>query len=804
MLACATSAAEARFVAKVDTGPVRIAYSTVEPAPGVPIDDPVFSSTVAVDPQGVAKATVSGLDPLTRYFWRVEDNGVVDNSRTATFLTPPTAGVASSFTFEASGDAGLGGDGGSTGLELLPTRISDHDVHKLIADRMIAEDWLAHIDLGDILYYNFGDPNFAGSTLGDYRRGYDDLFLQSNQVELFQAGNVIHEKDDHEFGPNDSNGDHPDKANWAQIFREREPHHDLPDAGASYRTFIWGRAQIIIWDCRYYRSPNTDPDGSAKTMLGTAQKTWFQNVLNTSTAEIIVIVSTVQWMAGGVDSWPGYATERQEIADMVTASGKAGRVVMLSADAHYLAIDTGGGNAWGGWPCAVFAARDSTPSTASGAYDILEQPGIGQYGTITVTDLGSLITIKLTAWQNGTEVGSYTKAFATSTPTVVTDVTDLVSGSHRAVVEARVVETYQTGEDPDGEEIPVLSGDVSYDATAEIWSNFSLETAGIDEDDWSSMFPRFPDSLLAPYGNEVFVRYGIDTGASVLWTPLGYYRIDDTEQFESSDGPIRLGGNDRMQGLKDARLVQPRQYQSTQTIAAVVFDLVFDVYPDAVIVWDDDTDQLPIGRDLVVEEDRYEALRDIATSHGKVVYFDSLGVLRFEDAPDPDDIVWEMKAGWNGVLVSSSRRVSREGMYNGVVVRGEGATDSPALGVAVDIGVHSPTRWGGRFGKVPRFYSSPLVTSNVGGLAAAEAILRRSIGMPYSVDFGTVTNPALRPRMATRITQKDGNREKHLVETLKVPLSVGAHMTGTTREQTLIQVSSLLPGAATAQPDPGE
>src|SRR5690606_5239025 len=109
-------------------------------------------------------------------------------------------------------------------------------------------------------------------------------------------------------------------------------------------------------------------------------------------------------------------------------------------------------------------------------------------------------------------------------------------------------------------------------------------------------------------------------------------------------------------------------------------------------------------------------------------------------------------------------------------------------------GVSSPTRWGGRFGMVPRCYSSPLVTTNEGGVAAAASILRRSIGMPYSVDFGSVPTPALRPRQAVRVTRRRRNRETRQQDPLRIPLT-GGPMTGTTREQPLVQVGSYRPAS---------
>lgn len=802
MLACAVSDTEARFAVEATVGPVRVVLTMTEPVDGEALADPVYSPPVALDADGCATLAVAGLTPGARYWWRVEDDGVVDDTMTGTFLPAPPAGVPASYTFEASGDAGLGSDGGFTGTELLPHRISNHEIHAFLAHRMLDEGWIARLCLGDMIYYDYGRPGYAGSTTGDYHRGWRDLWLQPNQVAWFLSGSWVHIQDDHDGGPNDWAGEtFPDKINFATVFRQREPHHDLPDTGATYRTWTWGRVQYVMWDCRYYRSDQSTPDGPGKTMLGADQKQWFADILASSTAEAIVVISSVQWMSGGSDSWPGYAHERQEIADLIANTGWAHRLVMLSADAHKLAIDTGGGNRWGGWPCAVFAARDATPSAVSGHYDVLEQGGIGQYGTVTVTDMGSVITIKLTAWQNGTEVGAYTKAFITSTPTIARDIGELVSGSHQALYEARVVTDYQTGPDPDGVEIGIEAGEIVYDATARVWSSMQMETPGIDEYDGSSRFPRFPDSLLAPYGNEVYIRAGIRTGPDVLWVPLGYYRIDDTDQQRTSNGKIRIAGQDRWAGLEDARLLIPRQYRAEQTRSAVVSGLVREVYPDAVIAWDDDSDQLPLGRDLIVERDRAGALTDIAESIGKVTYFDSEGILRFEDVPDPDRIVWDIRAGVNGVLVDSARRVNRDGAYNAVVATGEGSTGAAVQGIAVDVGEHSPTRWGGRFGQKPRFYSSPLLTTGVAAQKAARTILLDHLGVPYSATFGTVPNPALRPRLAVRIEQLDGNREKHVVQSLRMPLVAGALMTGSTREQTLAQVGTILPAAGVAQID---
>lgn len=369
-----------------------------------------------------------------------------------------------------------------------------------------------------------------------------------------------------------------------------------------------------------------------------------------------------------------------------------------------------------------------------------------------------------------------------------------LSGSQLATFEARVLSTFQTGSDPAGTTIPILGGSVIMDATAKVQRILDLETAGADEaDSRRSVYPRRAADLLAPFGTEIFVRRGIDIGTEVLWIPLGYYRIDSAEQDDSPYGPIRLSGSDRMAGIVDARPLQPEEFEATRTVASVFAELVGDVYPDATILFDDESAAATIGRVLVMEESRFAVLQEIATSLGKIMFWDGTGVLRVVTAPDEDTPVWEVKAGHNGVLINAARRVTREGMFNAVVATGEaGETDvPPVVGVAVDAGPNSPTRWGGRFGKVPRFYSSPFITTQIQADNAARQMLRRSIGAPYAVDFGTVVNASLQPYDPIRVTQQDGNRELHVVERLTIPLTAEDAMSGSTREKTLVVIGGV-------------
>lgn len=358
-----------------------------------------------------------------------------------------------------------------------------------------------------------------------------------------------------------------------------------------------------------------------------------------------------------------------------------------------------------------------------------------------------------------------------------------VRGSHSAPVQAFVVAAGQTGTEPDGIALDVIGGDVTLDANADVRSTAELIVPG------EGMFPTAADDPLAPYGNEVFIRRGIGFGGgSVEWVSLGYFRMRNVGQDQAPDGEIRITGQDRMGGIVRARLVNPRQFATTDTYGAVMTDLVQEVYPWAVIEWDDDTDADPIGRPLIAEEDRFGFLDQLVTGLGKMWHWDYRGVLMIQEIPDSAEPVWRVDSGANGVLVSLGREISDEGVYNALVVSGEALdTTDPARAVAYDNNPASPTYWEGDFGKVPRFYVSSFITTDAQAQITANAMLRSTLGVPYNVDFRSIVNPALEPW--DPITVRLRNRsETHVVSRLVVPLSASSAMTAETREQTLVVI----------------
>src|SRR5690554_377087 len=405
--------------------------------------------------------------------------------------------------------------------------------------------------------------------------------------------------------------------------------------------------------------------------------------------------------------------------------------------------------------------------TISGARVSMAQPARAAIGLLFDPDSSHVIAPSV-------------RLFTLPTPGVVATVQELapvVAGSHRMVVEAYVLREFASGDNPGGEPIPILGGQVVMDGTADVQRTLNLVTGGVD-------FPRRIGDLLLPDGTEVFVRRGVDIGSDVLWAPLGYYRIEEPDQDDAPDGPIVIRAFDRMQGIITSPLLSPRQFGSSTTFGEVFSSLVSDVYPTAVIAWDDDTEHEPIGRTLIVERSRYEPLRTLAESRGKILYWDGRGILRVETAPDPSEPLWEVRAGRDGVLSRARRRITRTDVVNAVVVRSQASRDlGPARAVAIDDGPLSITRFGGRFGAVPAHITVPVETTVEQARQAARDTLLRRAGLPFQVEVEAVVNPALKPFDPFRVTLRNGERERHVAERITLPLTAQGVMRIASREQ---------------------
>jgi hypothetical protein len=360
--------------------------------------------------------------------------------------------------------------------------------------------------------------------------------------------------------------------------------------------------------------------------------------------------------------------------------------------------------------------------------------------------------------------------------------------SHNMVARARLCTPGQEGTNPgplaaDGEPLYPLAiedGDVFFDPAAQIRSTTQITVLA----DW----PASKFDMLNPYGRaDLFLERGIVFGDGAReWVSQGYFRLDNVKQRNAPSGPIRIDGSDRMAAIIDARLTTPRQYAASSTLRDVIEDLVLEIYPSATITLSGFDPDVAIGSDQICEQDRYGFLNDIAKAQGCTMYFDYDGtfvmkpVSSYESTERP---VWTVQHGEQGVLIELARELTRRSVFNAIVATGEQLTEAePVQGIAYDLDPNSVTMWGGLFGQVPGFYNSSFLRTVEQAEAAARAMLARRIGLPYTVDFNIVPNPALEPLDLVGISYSDqSGPERHVIDTLTIPLVARRSMTGTTR-----------------------
>ena len=305
------------------SGPARV---QVELGRRATLEDAVpagpFEATAVTDYTVVTE--LQGLEPDTEYFYRgvmLDPDAAKLTARggVGRFRTAPVTAKEFQFAWSADMEAGH-----------QPFQLFESVVRR-------RPDFFLH--LGDMIYADVPKDRFVAS-LGHYRfkhrENRGDRFLQRMLADI----PVTAIWDDHEV-ENDFNSTHDALALGRQAFREYWPVR-TGDPRVLHRRFAWTpAAEFFVIDCRSYRSPQSTPEGPAKTMLGAAQKAWLRESLKSSRATFKFIVSSSPFLVSrGTDSWANYTTERRELIEFLRAE-LIRNVIVLSGDYH-LAYDLSG------------------------------------------------------------------------------------------------------------------------------------------------------------------------------------------------------------------------------------------------------------------------------------------------------------------------------------------------------------------------------------------------------------------------------------------------------------------------------
>lgn len=324
--------------------------------------------------------------------------------------------------------------------------------------------------------------------------------------------------------------------------------------------------------------------------------------------------------------------------------------------------------------------------------------------------------------------------------------------------------------------VDVLGGTVTIDRDARVRRQGTLEVEFTLEDQLARDVVRE-----LPFGGQATIERGIlYADGTVERVQLGRFRVDSIVWSELQ-GQASLTLSDHFAQVQDEAFLTPWNPAGLKPSDAAV-QAIQDVF-GATILYHVETDPVsePTIQGTVYEEDRAQAVGDLASSVGAEAFFDNLGdfVLRPRHRTTP--VAWTIDAGERGVMIAASETIDRSSVRNGVSVRGQpGMDQAPIYALATHDDPTSPTRWGGPMGRIPLISSSTAVGSQAQADAAAQSLLNLRLGLARTVTFQAVPNPALEPDDLIRIIYADGRVEQLLVNAVQIGLGADATLSITT------------------------
>jgi hypothetical protein len=336
----------------------------------------------------------------------------------------------------------------------------------------------------------------------------------------------------------------------------------------------------------------------------------------------------------------------------------------------------------------------------------------------------------------------------------------------------------------DGTILQVVSGDVQMDATRAITRTCTLEVIA------SSMSGQeLFDYLMTPT-LELTVSRGLYVAGSPEYVPLGVFSADTVEMSLDISGVVRFSGSDRSKKISRARFVDPYQIGSSVVLADAMTALLQSRWSPTVTDFSN-VDETTTAQTIFEAGDSsnpWEVARTMMTDYGFDLNFNGLGVCRATPLPDPStkDVVFDFSADDASLVTGGDLRGSLENTYNGVIATGEGTdVSAPVRAEVWDDDPASPTYWGGGFGQIPLFYSSPLLTSTDMATKAATTMLAKVKGRSQQVQWPSIVNPALEPLDVVSVTF-NGRTSICVLDQITIPLRATDTMTARAREVSVL------------------
>ena len=190
--------------------------------------------------------------------------------------------------------------------------------------------------LGDNTYLRESDWN---SRTGFIKRYSHTRALSELQPLLASTHNYA-TWDDHDYGPNNSDGSFWLKETASEIFKLfwGNPNYNITGKGGITGFFQWSDLDFFLMDNRYHRTSNNNFTGDRK-ILGKDQINWLINALTFSQATFKFIAIGGQVLSSGAvyENYANYPEERKYLLDKIREAKIEG-VIFLDGDRHHTVL----------------------------------------------------------------------------------------------------------------------------------------------------------------------------------------------------------------------------------------------------------------------------------------------------------------------------------------------------------------------------------------------------------------------------------------------------------------------------------
>lgn len=333
-----------------------------------------------------------------------------------------------------------------------------------------------------------------------------------------------------------------------------------------------------------------------------------------------------------------------------------------------------------------------------------------------------------------------------------------------------------------GVELSIVDGSVSMDSTRDIQRTCTLELSPTDTMSADDVY-----TLMRSPGMEVTVWRGLVIDGVEELVPLGVFTTDEADQSKSKTATVKWSGSDRSKKVARNRFVDPYQIPAGTSLATAGEELLASRLDDVAVDFGNVTET--VTSNIVFEagsnSNPWKAIRQVFSDYGYDLRFDGLGVARAVDVPDPATTaaVFDFGSGETSLVLDGDAKASLEQVYNGVIASGEGTDVAVPVRVEVwDDDPRSPTYYLSGFGRVPYFFTSPLLTSEDIARKAASTILARVKGRSQQLSWPALVNPALEPLDVVAVAFGSGASTNCVLDSLTIPLTPNVAMAAKARE----------------------